>query len=103
MNSTNKPFRYIWDHSPIDWWYGAQIAGPEETARVLADMPENSRDDIVFKTFMPDDCEFVPVYFCKASNNGTVYIFSDYDVHDDHKRDDCFTYGDWGEIRRCIR
>lgn len=79
-----RPFKYVWAHEPIDWWCGACVADLEETERVLGAMPEEPRENIVFKIVMPDGYELVPVYFCKASNNGTVYIFSDYDVNKDY-------------------
>lgn len=70
-----KQFKYIWRGSPIDFWENAIVTNEAETARVFSDMPEPSRDDIVYKTYVPGDTELVPLYMCKADNNGTIYFF----------------------------
>ena len=72
-----KAFNNIWSGTPIDFWGNAVIASAEESDRVLRQMPEAPRAKIVFKTYLPCDCELIPVYMCKADNNGTVYFFSD--------------------------
>ena len=76
-------FKYIYWTFPIDWWGNAIIATEEETNRVLYQMPEEPRDKRVYKLYVPypGGSEIVPIYLCKADNNGTVYIFSDYFVY----------------------
>ena len=73
------PFNYIYEIAPIDYWENALTPSMEEADRVLAQMPEESRDRRVYKLIMfkNGEYELFPVYLCKAENNGTVYIFSD--------------------------
>lgn len=70
-------FEYVYLISAIDFWDGAQIADRYETEAVLNQMPE-TRDDIVYKLYLPcpGSSSILPVYLCKADNNGTTYIFS---------------------------
>ncbi len=75
-----RPFRYVWKINPIDLWEHAIVASMEEYERVMAQMPEEARSEVVLKTYMPADGELAPVYMCKADNNGTTYLFSDTDV-----------------------
>lgn len=75
-----QKFPYIYSTSPIDYWYGAELASAEETQRVLSQMPEEPRYDDVFKVLFPTDTQLTPIYICKADNNGTTYIFSDFDI-----------------------
>lgn len=35
-----EKFSHIYSASPIDLWYGAELASAEETQRVLSQMPE---------------------------------------------------------------
>lgn len=72
-------FKFIYRIPPIDFWANAIIASEEESARVLDQMPEEPRENIVFKTYVPGDTELIPVYICKADNNGDTYVFSDED------------------------
>lgn len=76
-------FKHIYMAPPIDWWGNAMMATEEETCRVLSQMPEEPRDERVYKLYVPypSGNEIVPIYLCKADNNGTVYIFSDYFVY----------------------
>ena len=69
---------YIYRHPPIDYWGNAIVADDDETATILAKMPEAPRWNIVFKTYVPYVGEMIPVYMCKADNNGTVYVFCEY-------------------------
>lgn len=73
-------FRYIWRIPPIDFWENAIVAGEKDHDRVMASMPEEARYNAVFKTYLPADTEMVPVFLCKADNNGTTYLFADEDV-----------------------
>lgn len=63
----------------IDFWRGAIVAGDKETKHILGLMPEEPRDGMVFKTFVPYDGGLLPVYICKADNNGDTYLFSKHD------------------------
>lgn len=72
-------FKYMWYIPPIDFWNNAIVASDEETIKVLKNMPEEPRDNIVYKTYVPGDTELVTVYICKADNNGDTYLFSDED------------------------
>ena len=73
-------FKHIYSSMPIDWWDNATIATCEESERVLEQMPEGPRDGIVYRLYVPypQGAMLVPIFLCKADNNGTVYIFSDY-------------------------
>ena len=73
-------FRYIWAGPPIDFWECAEVAGIDETDNVLRQMPEEPRERLVLVTWMPYDCELVPLFMCKADNNGTTYFFCDFDI-----------------------
>lgn len=81
--SSTKRFRYVYMTSPIDWWENAIMPTEEERERVISQMPEEPRCKTVYKLYVPypGGCEIVPIYLCKADNNGTVYIFSDYFVY----------------------
>ena len=74
-----KEFSYIWAGEPIDFWENAIVTSIEEYDRVMAQMPEEARAEVVLKTYVPTDGELSPVYMCKADNNGTIYYFSDFD------------------------
>lgn len=75
-----KEFENIIGIPPIDFWENAMVAGSEETARVLAQMPEEPREEVVYKVYVPGDSDLAVVYMCKASNNGTTYLFCDEDL-----------------------
>ena len=75
-----EKFNHIWWTFPIDFWENAIVAGDEEAQRVLSQMPEEPRDNLVFKTYMPWDGELAVIYMCKADNNGTIYLFSDENI-----------------------
>ena len=79
------PFDYIYENGPIDFWEGATIPSDEGTQRVLRQMPEEPMSRIVYKLYIfhSEYYELIPVYLCKADNNGTVYIFSDYNLRGD--------------------
>lgn len=80
-------FKFIWWTFPIDEWEFAICTSLEETERVLTQMPEAPRTGDVYKTFIPHDGCLVPIFMCKADNNGTVYVFSDYDIATTIKND----------------
>ena len=84
-----KPFKYIYSIPPIDWWQGATKAMSFEQGRVLRSMPEEPRDEAVYKLYIPFPgySELVPIYLCKAENNGTVYIFADNPIIDAFEKD----------------
>lgn len=73
-------FRFIWRSAPIDFWEHAEVPNIDETDNVLRQMPEPPRDRIVLKTWVPYDCMLVPLFMCKADNNGTTYFFCDFDI-----------------------
>ena len=77
-------FDYIYSMPPIDFWDGAGvIIGPIADA-VLEQMPEEPRNKTVYAILIPipGSCELEPIYLCKADNNGTVYVFSLYEIKD---------------------
>lgn len=80
-------FRYMYKIGPIDYWEGCEIASFDETDRVLRQMPEPARGSIVFRTYVPAPKIFsiVPIFMCKAENNGTVYIFCDTEIDLDYE------------------
>lgn len=78
-------FKFIYEHEPIDFFEGSLSVSNEEELRVLTQMPEESRDSRVYKTYIPYGCMLVPIYMCKADNNGTTYIFTDYNIYDIYK------------------
>jgi hypothetical protein len=67
---------------PIDFWDNVELADEYTTNAVLEQMPEMQRSNIVYKTHFPDPTSsgFHEVYFCKADNNGTTYMFSNVDI-----------------------
>ncbi len=74
-------FKFMWVmESPIDFFEGAMIASEEEAERVIDQMPEHPRHNVVFKVWVPDEMCFTPVFICKADNNGDTYLFADRDV-----------------------
>lgn len=74
-----KPFAYIYEIAPIDFWDNCLTPSMEEEERVLYQMPEVPRTPVVYKLlyFYAGEQELFPIYLCKADNNGTVYVFSD--------------------------
>lgn len=74
-------FNHVYMMDPIDFWEKATLADEYTTAAVLAQMPEPPRNETVYKLILPDPPEFSEVYLCKADNNGTIYIFSNFDLH----------------------
>ena len=74
----------ILDHvyclEPIDYWDNAEPAESIIADEVLRLMPEEPRDDRVYKLVIPTPPCLREIYLCKADNNGTVYIFSDFDI-----------------------
>ena len=72
-------FEYIYAGSPIDFWHNATLASEEESKRVLAQMPDEPRDGLVYKAYIPMDLEYVPLFICKGDNNGDTYFFCDED------------------------
>lgn len=76
-------FKFIYSMEPLDEYDGLYVASWHEAQRVFAQMPEEPRDYVVLKAYMPiisNNCTLAPYYLCKADNNGTTYIFSDYDL-----------------------
>lgn len=75
---------YIYRIQPVDWWDGAAVADAVTTARIVKMMPEGPRNEFdgVFVTHFPHGCQMKEVYFCKADNNGTVYVFTEFDIFD---------------------
>lgn len=79
-----KPFAYIYEIAPIDFWDNCLTPSMEEEERVLYQMPEAPRTPVVYKLlyFYAGEQELFPIYLCKADNNGTVYVFSDINLED---------------------
>ena len=78
-----ETFAYIYEMEPLDEYDGLTVASYREAYRVFRAMPEEPRDYVVLKAYMPMiglGCGLAPYYLCKADNNGTTYIFSDYDL-----------------------
>jgi len=73
-------FNYMWTLPPIDEFSDLIIVDGSTRDNVISNMPEVERTNNVYKMYIPYDNFIVPVYLCKADNNGTVYLFSDYDV-----------------------
>ena len=73
---------FIYRIQPVDWWDGATMADAVTTARILGMMPEAPRTafDGVYETRFPHSGQMKEVYFCKADNNGTVYVFTEFDI-----------------------
>lgn len=82
MNDFHHKFKHIYGIPPIDFWEGAVYPNDSELYSVLEQMPEEPRSETVYKLYIPvpDNCQLVPIFLCKAENNGTVYIFSDTDL-----------------------
>ena len=74
-------FKNIYEAEPIDFWDRAELADEYTTAAVLEQMPETPRDGKVYKIPFPNPPELSEIYLCKADNNGTIYIFSNFDIH----------------------
>ena len=79
-------YRYMRAGDPIDFWEHAEVANIDEVENVLRQMPEEPRDGTVLKTWVPYDCSLVPLFMCKADNNGTTYFFCDFDIVDHYAR-----------------
>lgn len=75
-------FRNIYMLPPIDFWQKAEEADDIIRDAVLKQMPEYPRDGIVYKLIFPSPPDLIEVYLCKADNNGTTYMFSNYDIHE---------------------
>lgn len=73
-------FKYVYSMDPIDIWEKAERADSIIEEAVIRQMPECPRYPEVFKLVMPDPPMLREVYLCKADNNGTIYIFSDFDL-----------------------
>lgn len=76
-------FKYVYSMEPLDDYDGLFIASYQEAYRVFKQIPEEPRDYVVLKAYMPiicNGCTLAPYFLCKADNNGTTYIFSDYDL-----------------------
>lgn len=75
---------------PIDFWDGAVwherpsfFVGTGNDClwqEVLDNMPEEPREYKVYETLIPVPyyLAMIPIYLCKADNNGTVYVLSRY-------------------------
>lgn len=79
-----KKFEFVYLIPPVDFWNDAIICEHEDRDRVLFNMPEETRDGLVAKMYIPGfiGCELFtfPIFICKADNNGNAYIFSDRDL-----------------------
>lgn len=73
-------FKHIYQMQPIDFWDKAELADEIIRDAVLEQMPEGPRDYCVYKLVLPYPPMLREVYLCKADNNGTTYIFSDFDI-----------------------
>ena len=73
-------FKHIYQMDPIDFWEKAELADRIIQDAVLEQMPETPRDGDVYKLVIPDPPMLREIYLCKADNNGTTYIFSDFDI-----------------------
>lgn len=73
-------FKHIYQCMPIDFWEKAELADSIIAKAVLDQMPEEPRDGDVYKLIVPAPPSLLEIYLCKADNNGTVYIFSDFDL-----------------------
>lgn len=73
---------FIYRIQPVDWWDGAAIADSVTTAQILEMMPEEPRTADVYVIRFPYESEMKEVYLCKAENNGTVYVFTEFDIFD---------------------
>ena len=73
-------FKFMYAIEPIDFWEKADIADDLITQIVLSQMPEVPRDGIVYKLVVPSPPDLTEIYLCKAENNGTVYVFSNYNL-----------------------
>lgn len=73
-------FKHIYQMQPIDFWDKAELADEIIRDAVLEQMPEVPRDEYVYKLVLPDPPMLREVYLCKADNNGTTYLFSDFDI-----------------------
>lgn len=73
-------FKYVYWMQPIDFFEKAELADEVIQDAVLKQMPEYPRDGIVYKLLLPNPPMLTEVYLCKADNNGTIYIFSNFDL-----------------------
>lgn len=73
---------FIYRVQPVDWWDGAVVADSVTTAKILEMMPEQPRTQDVYIIRFPHESEMKEVYLCKAENNGTVYVFAEFDIID---------------------
>ena len=65
---------------PIDFWERAELADQIIQEAVLEQMPESPRDGKVYKILFPNPPYLTEIYLCKADNNGTIYIFSNFNI-----------------------
>jgi len=82
QKNTKHVFKYVYWTFPIDFWSGACVAEDDIAEAVLDQMPEAPRNGAVYKLMLPNpgDPSLCPIYLCKADNNGTIYIFSDWNI-----------------------
>lgn len=73
-------FKYVYWMEPIDFWDKAELADTVIAKAVIDQMPEEPRDYVVYKLVFPDPPNLNEIYLCKADNNGTVYVFSNFDI-----------------------
>lgn len=73
-------FKHIYLMDPIDFWDKAELADSIIAEEVLKQMPEGPRDGYVYKLLWPYPPMIAEVYLCKADNNGTTYLFSNFDI-----------------------
>lgn len=67
---------------PIDHWEGAMAVSNTMEMEIMQRMPELPRNQRVYKTYFPYQDRLEPIYFCKAENNGTTYMFTEHDLTD---------------------
>ena len=68
---------YIYWAPPCDFWEGCPVSDELEREIILKLMPEDPRNRMVYKSYLPGNgCDLEVFYFCKADNNGTTYIFT---------------------------
>ncbi len=74
-------FKHIYQMEPIDFWEKAELADGIIAEAILKQMPEGPRDGCVYKLIIPYPPSLREIYLCKADNNGTVYVFADFDIN----------------------
>lgn len=84
--SKKDPIYRYWC-APCDFWSGGIKADDEESKIIRDLMPESEgvSGAGVYKAYLPGNgCSLEVFYFCKAINNGTTFIFSNYKFENLH-------------------